>query len=124
MSVLTYTRALRKLDKPLLWLQGEIRTPPFSSAARIEAGGLLRRLQRGEQVEFPHSRPMPTIGPRCHELRIPDENRTWRVMYYVDNDAVVILEVFAKTTTRTPKQVIDICVARLKSCQSIMRSKE
>jgi phage-related protein len=115
---------MRTPDKPLLWLQGEIRTPPFSSAARIEAGGLLRRLQRGEKLEFPHSRPMPTIAARCHELRIPDESKTWRVMYYVDNEAVVILEVFAKTTTKTPLQVIDICKARLKSYQTIMRSKE
>ncbi|TFH43207.1 MAG: type II toxin-antitoxin system RelE/ParE family toxin, partial [Lysobacterales bacterium] len=25
-------------DKPLVWLHGEIKTPPFSAAARIEAG--------------------------------------------------------------------------------------
>lgn len=30
-------------DKPLVWLEGEIRTPPFSWAARLEAG-MLRRL--------------------------------------------------------------------------------
>jgi len=64
-------------DKPLVWLQGEIKTPPFSYDARIEAGVLLRRLQRGESLELPHSRPMPSIGRRCHELRIPDENLTW-----------------------------------------------
>jgi hypothetical protein len=44
--------------------------------------------------------------------------RAGRVIYYVDNDAVVILEVFAKTTTKTPQQVIDVCKARLKSYQS------
>jgi len=31
-------------DKPLVWLYGEVKTPPFSRAARIEAGFLLRRL--------------------------------------------------------------------------------
>jgi len=31
-------------DKPLVWLHGEIKTPPFSRAARIEAGYLLRLL--------------------------------------------------------------------------------
>jgi len=25
-------------DKPLVWLHGEVKTPPFSSAARIDAG--------------------------------------------------------------------------------------
>jgi len=66
-------------DKPLVWLHGEIKTPPFSPETRIEAGVLLRRLQQGESLGLPHSRPMPGIGRRCHELRIPDETKTWRI---------------------------------------------
>jgi hypothetical protein len=45
--------------KPLVWLGGEIKTPPLSSGARIEAGTLLRKLQNGEKLSLPHSRPMP-----------------------------------------------------------------
>ena len=67
----------------------------MSSAARLEAGFLLRRLQRGDSLGLPHSRPMPDIGTRCHELRIPDDAVTWRVVYRIDPDAVVILDVFA-----------------------------
>ncbi|TWH40840.1 hypothetical protein CAL7102_10201 [Dulcicalothrix desertica PCC 7102] len=37
-------------DKPLVWLHGDIKTPPFSQNARIEAGVLLRRLQQGENL--------------------------------------------------------------------------
>jgi hypothetical protein len=59
-----------------MWLHGEVRTPPLSGAARIEAGVLLRRLQRGVSLSLPQSRPMPSIGKRCHELRITDENAT------------------------------------------------
>jgi hypothetical protein len=33
-------------DEPLVWLHGEVKSPPFSIAARIEAGVLLRRLQK------------------------------------------------------------------------------
>jgi len=33
---------MRKADKPLVWLHGAVRTPPFSVHARIEAGVLLR----------------------------------------------------------------------------------
>jgi phage-related protein len=84
--------------KPLAWLHGEVRTPPFSHAARLEAGFLLRRLQRGERLTMPHSSPMPEIGPRCHELRIADENRVWRIYYRIDSDAIVIAEVFGKKT--------------------------
>jgi phage-related protein len=106
---------MSKADKPLVWLHGEIKTPPFSAETRIEAGVLLRRLQRGESISLPHSRPMPGIGKACHELRIQDENKTWRIVYHIDNDAIAILEVFAKTTQQTPKSVINTCKARLYS---------
>jgi phage-related protein len=106
-------------DKPLVWLHGEVKTPPFSSAARLEAGVLLRMLQRGDRLGMPASRPMPSVGARCHELRVVDETVTWRIMYRLDEDAVVILEVFAKKTGQTPKHVIDTCKARLKRYDSV-----
>ncbi len=101
-------------DKPLVWMQSEVKTPPFSALARLEAGYLLRLLQRGERIGMPHSRPMPTIGRRCHELRIRDENRSWRIVYRIDSDAVVIAEVFSKTTGKTPKSIIETCKKRLR----------
>jgi len=101
-------------DKPLVWLHGEVRSPPFSDNARLEAGFLLRRLQQGEKLAMPQSRPMPSIGTRCHELRINDENLTWRIVYRIDSDAIVILEVFDKKTNQTPKRVIDTCKDRIK----------
>lgn len=101
-------------EKPLVWLHGEIKTPPFSKTARLEAGFLLRKLQRGENLAMPHSRPMPSIGQRCHELRINDKNLTWRIVYRIDDDAIVILDVFDKKTNKTPKQVIEICKRRIK----------
>ena len=102
------------MDKPLVWLHGEVKAPPLSSAARVETGLLLRRLQRGEKLGMPHSRAMPSIGPRCNELRINDENAIWRIVYRIDADAIVILEVFSKKTMQTPKSVVDICKRRLK----------
>lgn len=102
------------MDKPLVWLHGEVKTPPFSANARIEAGFLLRRLQQGEKLAMPHSRPMSVIGARCHELRVNDENLTWRIVYRIEPDAIVILDVFEKKTSKTPKGVIDICKDRLK----------
>jgi phage-related protein len=104
---------MRRADKPLAWLHGEVKTPPFSGAARLEAGLLLRRLQRGERLGLPHSRPMPRIGPRCHELRIQDADVIWRIIYRADPAAVIISEVFAKKTQSTPRSVIDACRRRL-----------
>ncbi len=101
-------------DRPLVWLHGEIKTPPFSRAARLEAGYLLRRLQKREVLGMPHSRPMPVVGPRCHELRVRDVGTDWRIVYRLDSDAVVILEVFSKKTRAMPKIVIEACTRRLR----------
>ena len=108
-------------DKPLVWLAGEIKTPPFSPQARIETGVLLRRLQRGEKLAMPGFRPMPSIGTRCGELRVPDETANRRIMLRVDSDAIVILEVFAKKTRATPKKVIEACKRRLKAYDQATR---
>jgi len=105
---------MKRKDKPLVWLHGEIKTPPLSRAARTEAGFLLRKLQKGELLSMPHSRPMPSIGSGCHELRIDDQDKTWRIVYRIDNDAIVILEVFEKKTQKTPRDVIERCKRRIR----------
>lgn len=102
----------------MVWLHGEVRTPPFSLAARIEAGYYLRVLQKGMSLSLPQSRPMPSVGARCHELRIIDKDSTWRIIYRLDEDAVIILEVFLKKTRQTPKKVIDVCKNRIKEYDS------
>ena len=104
-----------KRDKPLIWLHGEVKTPPFSLESRIEAGYLLRRLQQGELLPMPWSKPMPSIGPRCHELRIKADTMNWRIIYRIDPDAIIILEVFPKKTREIPQTVKDTCKRRLRS---------
>jgi phage-related protein len=96
----------------------------MSDAARLEAGVLLRRLQRGESLGLPASRPMPAIGRRCHEVRIVDADATWRVVYRIDSDAIVIAEVFAKKTQATPRAVIDVCKRRLRSYDVLAGAEE
>ena len=111
-------------DKPLVWLKGEIKTPPFSATGRVEAGFLLRRLQQGEVLSLPHSRPMPVIGTRCHELRVTDDDLTWRIVYHLESDAVVILDVFAKKTQGTPTATIENCQTRLTAYRKAVSRKE
>jgi phage-related protein len=111
-------------DKPLVWLRGEIKTPSFGSDARIEAGFLLRRLQRGESLGLPHSRPMPGIGAGCHELRSVDAKMNWRIMYHIATDAVVILDVFKKQTEATPSTVMAACQRRLKEFKRLSGTKK
>jgi phage-related protein len=66
---------------------------------------------------------MPSIGTRCHELRIVDENATWRVIYRIDSDAIVIGEVFSKKTPATPKAVIEACKRRFREYDAIAGGK-
>ncbi len=99
--------------KAFIRQHGEIKTPPFSAEGRKEAGVLIGRLQDGESIGMPASRPMPTVGAGCHELRVRDGGHHWRLMYFIDADAVVLLDVFPKKTRKTPVAVIDRCQARL-----------
>jgi phage-related protein len=102
--------------KPLVFLSGAtIKTPPLTAAARGEVGYLLRQLQAGESLALPRSRPMPSIGARCHELRVQDETVTWRLVYRIDRQAIVVVEVFTKKTQATPRVVIDTCQKRLRA---------
>ena len=66
---------------------------------------------------------MPNIGPRCHELRINDENKTWRIIYRIDNDAIVAVEVFEKKTQKTPRQIIANCQRRLRLYDAVARGE-
>jgi hypothetical protein len=43
---------MSETDKPLVWVQGEVKTPPFSTEARLKAGFLLRRLQKGDLIRI------------------------------------------------------------------------
>lgn len=79
--------------KPAIWFKGEVKTPPFSARARAVAGRTIGLLQDGHVLLMPHSRSMPSIGKRCHELRIRDERVTCRVFYRVDSDAILIVYV-------------------------------
>ena len=68
-------------SKPLVWLHGEVKTPP----------------------------------------RIDDGSVTWRIVYHVDSDAIVILEVFQKKSRTTPKQVIEVTRKRLRAYEPTIR---
>ena len=105
--------AMSPKHKPLAWLHGAIQSPPFSAAARIETGFLLRQLQAGRKLGLPQSRPMPAIGKNCHELRITDATASWRVFYAIEPVAIVILDVITKKTEKTPLAVLDSCGKRI-----------
>jgi len=62
---------------------------------------------------------MPSIGPRCLELRVRDRDQNWRIVCRADPDAILIAEVFPKQTRATPPRVIETCQRRLRSYDAI-----
>ncbi len=111
---MTRTRQVDEVEpKPLVWLRGEVKSPPFSLQARQETGMLLRLMQNGETLGMPYAEHLPDVGPRCGALRIRDGEHNWRLMYRLDSDAVVIVEVYSKKSRRIPQAVIDRCKRRL-----------
>ena len=123
MSDMTYDACDEPHDKLLAWLRGQVKTAPLGPDARIEAGFLLRRLQRGESLGWPQSRPMPDVGIGCHELRIVDDHSNWRIMYPIAKDAIVIPDAFRKKTAATPKHLIAQCQRRLMEFRRVVQSK-
>jgi phage-related protein len=102
-------------------LSGEIKSPPFSEKARIEAGVLLGILQSGGNPSLPHARPIPCMGARCLALRVKDKTAEWRIFCRVDSDAVLMVHVLKKKTQKTPKSVLDLCAERLKTFDHVTK---
>ena len=111
----------RRERKRLAWLHGAIKSPPFSDAARREAGYLLGLLQAGAVLGMPQAELLPAVGPRCGALRVRDGDHHWRIMYRLDTDAVLIVAVYAKKTRKIPQEVMDRCRKRLSDYDAIVK---
>ena len=61
------------------------------------------------------------VGPDFPGDQIPDEAVTWRLIYRLDDDAVVIVDVFSKKTARIPGRVIARCQDRLRRYDAVNR---
>lgn len=110
--------------KPVVWLHGEVKTPPFTAEGRREAGYLLRLLQEGESVGMPQAEPLPILGRRCGALRVRDGGHNWRIVYRLDADAVLVVDVYPKKTRTIPQEVINLCKKLLKDYGDILKRKD
>ena len=114
MSRLTYASGGERTAKPLVWLGERVKSPPFTPEGRQKCGALLRLLQLGASLGMPVSRPMSGVGTRCHELRVADGGIDWRLLYRIDDDAIVIVSAFRKTSQQTPLRILRTCRNRLR----------
>jgi phage-related protein len=72
-------------------------------------------LLEGHVLSMPLSRPMPSIGPGVHELRLRDRAGIYRVVYVLAGAGLVaLLHAFVKKAQKTPQQNIEIAQRRLK----------
>ena len=82
---------------------------------------LLRLLQDGEKLGMPMAEPLPNVGSRCGALRIRDAGHNWRIMYRIDADAILILDVYPKKTRKIPDEMVRRCKDRLKQYDAVVK---
>lgn len=107
--------------KPLTFLGDALKAlRSFPEDARQEAGYQLDKVQQGEQPD--DFKPMPTIGKGVEEIRVWDENGTFRVVYTARLvDAVYVLHAFQKKTQTTSKQDIETAKQRYSDLMKVRK---
>lgn len=95
----------------------ELSVPPFSEAGRAKALENLRQLSLGVSFAPPIVKPMRSIGPGVAELRFSDGavRQSFRIDYYRDTSAVVVLAIFEKKSQKTPRRILEACESRLRA---------
>ena len=112
-------------EKPLFQFNGvELSTPPLGVSARREIGFLLGQLQSGEALSLPQARPLPQISAGLYELRVREAGKNWRIFYRVDDDFILVIHQFNKTTPKLPQQDIETIQKRLASYDAIKNGGE
>ncbi len=87
----------------------------FPSGVLFRAKEAFAFLEQGEQLSMSLSRPMPSVWPGCHELRISDRLGTYRIFYVlVVKGAVFVPHCFHKKTQKTPLNEIELAKRRIK----------
>ena len=104
------------IEKPIVWIGSSLHDlRDFPDEARRKVGFELRAVQRGEEPS--DFKPMSTIGPGVHEIRIRTGD-AFRVFYLTKFDeCVYVLHAFQKKTQKTSQRDIAIGRQRFKTAQ-------
>ena len=122
---MAYTGIVNPEEKPLFQFNGvELSTPPLGVSARREIGFLLGQLQSGETLSLPQARPLSQISAGLYELRVREAGKNWRIFYRVDDDFILVIHQFNKTTPKLPQQDIETIQKRLASYDAIQSGGE
>ncbi len=66
---------------------------------------------------------MKGIGRACHELRMKDDGVNWRLILRVDDDAIVVVGLFARTPRTAAGRIIAVCRKRLSQYDAVAKGK-
>ena len=81
----------------------------FPKPARREIGEAIFELQKGSRLTMPLSRPMPSVAPGVHEIRVRDSAGIYRAFYLLKSErGVIVFHAFEKRTQRTPAHEIKL----------------
>lgn len=87
----------------------------FPEDARSEVGYLLFRLQKGEMIEMPLARSMPSVAPGVFELRVRGRDGSFRVFYLLKHESgILAFHAFQKKTEKAEQADIKLGQKRLK----------
>lgn len=91
----------------------------FPEKIREDLADALARLDDGQKLSLPLSRPMSSIEKSVHELRLKDRSGIYRVIYFIERgDDIYLIHGFKKTSQKTPKKNIDLARKRIKSLKN------
>jgi phage-related protein len=86
----------------------------FPAEVREDLADALARLEEGQSLSMPLSRPMPSLGSGAYELRLKDRSGAYRVVYaLIVHGTVHVFHAFKKTTRTTPRRNMDLARRRL-----------
>ena len=87
----------------------------FPTEIREDLADAVARLELGQTLSLPLSRPMPSLGKGIHELRLKDRSGIYRIIYFIIRaNKIILVHAFKKTTQETPLQVLNTAKRRIK----------
>ena len=87
----------------------------FPKEVRLRLGKGLFRLQMGERIGMPNSRPMPVVADGVSELRVKSKDGAYRAFYYTESArGVIVFHALVKKTQQTPPLELELARKRLK----------
>jgi phage-related protein len=87
----------------------------LSAEVRFDLADAIERLEAGQRLSMPLSRPMPSVAQGVHELRLRDRAGIYRVFYaLVVGRDIWLLHAHAKKTQAATPHTIELVRKRLK----------